>query len=187
MTASLWFLASTAACALLAYLVLRGRRVGLLDLTIACALAAPVDWLALLLRGSFSTSSGWSGLIPMLGLFLVLPVALFLTLAAWFIAARLVHKFVLGWSEPGSREMSRSVAGAARYWLLPMGLSLLLGWGLAFLAVRASRSLTLALHVPESVLFFAVVGTFALFGVLDTGVRIVKLWARRSDEPVDSE
>src|SRR3954469_13118756 len=100
MSVSILLVASMGACALIAYLALRGRSVGMLDLLIACSLAVPVDWLAWFLRGSFSPSSGWIGLFPMLGLFLVLPLALFLTLAAWLIAARLVHLTALGWAEP---------------------------------------------------------------------------------------
>jgi hypothetical protein len=182
MSASILLLASMAACALLAYLALRGRSVGMLDLLIACALAVPVDWLAWILRGSFSTGSGWIGLFPMLGLFLVLPLALFLTLAAWLIAARLVHLTALGWAEPDD-EIPPSAFHAVRYWVVPMVFALLLGWCVAFLAVKASRGFGLELPVSEKILFLAVLSTFALFGVLDAGTRMARMRARRDAGP----
>ena len=172
MSDSILFLAFCAAGALLVYLVLRGRRVGLLDLSIACAVAVPIDWVTWYLYTAFRTNNGWVGLFPFVGLVLALPLAIFVTLAAWLIAARLAHVALVGRSEDGTDTTHLSSFGVALHIASPAAVALLFGWGAAFLAIRAKRASGFTIPVPEDVLFLAVMGTFALFGVLDGATRI---------------
>lgn len=175
MSASLILLFAVSVAAIVAFIVLRGRKLGWLDLLVAAAVATPCLWVAAWLLGMYRQTQGWPALFPLLLLVLAAPAAAISMLAACAIALRLFHLTVFGRDGFNPDMLASSRLGLAFHLLVPLTVSAVGGPIAGLLAVHGARWQGLALTKPvEEMVFLAIAGTLVAFGAVDSTSRLVQ-------------
>jgi hypothetical protein len=102
---------------LIAYLVARGRRLGLGDLLLFAVMAAFFDWLVFAIHGMWEQNSPFN-LIVLVGLLFAVPVAAFFTLGVVLVALRIVQIALTGGSDAAASPSSSRKLQTPFLWMI---------------------------------------------------------------------